>query len=211
MKRLFVQPRSEKITIDQGVYGKYDTPVPVSMALRHQWLGNDVLEFWRFSFQYGFEMTNHQRLKWSKDGEPEDMFDQQSSESSFLPRQEIWRHFFALVRARAFQAPVPNDSSFATVELPSPRPCEYPEDISEEIDVAKRCGKPYSNTVEADRFALSAESLQQSKIPVRVTAGFLRQSVFKAFFGYLGNSNGQKHTVVILPKTTATFRITANS
>ena len=175
------------------MYGKYDTPVPVSMALRQQWLGNDLLEFWRFSFQYGFEMTNHQRLKWSKDGEPEDLFDQQSSESSFLPRQEIWRHFFALVRARAFQAPVPNDSSFATAELPSPRQCEYPEDISEEIDVLKRCGKPYSNTVEADRFALSAESLQQSQIPVRVTAGFLRQSVFKAFFGYLWNSNSQTH------------------
>ncbi|CAG7947390.1 unnamed protein product [Penicillium salamii] len=193
MKRLFVQPRSEKITIDQGVYGKYDTPVPVSMALRQQWLRNDLLEFWRFSFQYGFEMTNHQRLKWSKDGEPEDLFDPQSSESSLFPRQDIWRHFFALVRARTFQAPALSDSSFATMELPSPRPCDYPEDISEEIDVAKRCGKPYSNTVEADRFALSAESLQQSQIPVRVTAGFLRQSVFKAFFGYLWNSNGQTH------------------
>jgi hypothetical protein len=193
MKRLFVQPLSEKITIDQGVYGKYDTPVPVSMALRQQWLGNDLLEFWRFSFQYGFEMTSHQRLKWSKDGDPDDLFDQQSSESSFLPKQEIWCHFFALVRTRAFQAPVLNDSSFATMELPYPRPCDYPEDISEEIDVAKRCGKPYSNTVEADRFALSAESLQQSQIPVRVTAGFLRQSVFKAFFGYLWDSNGQTH------------------
>ena len=70
MKRLFVQPRNEKITIDQGVYGKYDTQVPVSMALRQQWLGDDLLEFWRFSFQYGFEMTNHQRLKWSKDADP---------------------------------------------------------------------------------------------------------------------------------------------
>jgi hypothetical protein len=193
MKRLFAQPQSEKITIDQGVYGKYDTPVPVSMALRQQWLGNDLLEFWRFSFQYGFEMTNHQRLKWSKDSEPEPLFDQQSSESPSPPRQEIWRHFFALVRARAFQAPVPNDSSLATVELPSPRSCEYPEDMSEEIDVAKRCGKPYSNTVEADRFALSAESLHQSQTPARVTAGFLRQSVFKAFFGYLCSRNGQTH------------------
>ncbi|KZN90112.1 hypothetical protein EN45_002230 [Penicillium chrysogenum] len=45
MKRLFVQPRRGKITIDQGVYGKYDTPVPVSMALRQEWLGSDLLEF----------------------------------------------------------------------------------------------------------------------------------------------------------------------
>ncbi|KAJ5037747.1 hypothetical protein NUH16_011346 [Penicillium rubens] len=193
MKRLFVQPRSEKLTIDQGLYRKFHHPVPVSMELRQQWLGDDLLEFWRFSFQYGFELTHHQRLKWPKDPDPDDLFDPQSSESSFRPSQEIWHHFFALMRARSFQAPVPNDTSFATVELPSPKPCEYPEDTSEEIDVAKRCGKPYSNTVEADRFALSAESLQQSQNPVRVTAGFLRQSVFKAFFGYLWNSNGQTH------------------
>ena len=70
MKQLIVQPRNEKITIDQGVYEKYDTQVPVSMALRQQWLGDDLLEFWRFSFQYGFEMTNHQRLKWYKDADP---------------------------------------------------------------------------------------------------------------------------------------------
>ncbi|CAG8892999.1 unnamed protein product [Penicillium nalgiovense] len=174
MKRLFVQPRTEKITIDQGVYGKYDTPVPVSMALRQEWLGSDLLEFWRFSFQYGFEMTDHQRLKWPTDADPEDMLDRRSSGL-----------------ARCFQAPVTDDTSFATGELPSPRVCEYPEDLAEEIEVAKRCGKPYSNTVEADRFALSAESLRQSQASVRVTAGFLRQSVFKAFFGYLWNSNSQ--------------------
>jgi hypothetical protein len=191
MKRLFIQPRREKITIDQGVYGKYDTPVPVSMGLRQEWLGSDLLEFWRFSFQYGFEMTDHQRLKWPTDADPEDMLDRRSSGLSFPPKQEIWRHFFTLVRARGFQAPVTDDTSFATGELPSPRVCEYPEDLAEEIEVAKRCGKPYSNTVEADRFALSAESLRQSQASVRVTAGFLRQSVFKAFFGYLWNSNSQ--------------------
>ncbi|CAG8183516.1 unnamed protein product [Penicillium nalgiovense] len=191
MKRLFVQPPREKITIDQGVYGKYDTSVPVSTALRQEWLGSDLLEFWRFSFQYGFEMTDHQRLKWPTDADPEDMLDRRSSGLSFLPKQEIWRHFFTLVRARGFQAPITDDTSFATGELPSPRLCEYPEDLAEEIEVAKRCGKPYSNTVEADRFALSAESLRQSQASVRVTAGFLRQSVFKAFFGYLWNSNSQ--------------------
>ncbi|KZN94192.1 hypothetical protein EN45_043810 [Penicillium chrysogenum] len=177
MKRLFVQPRGDKITIDQGVYGKYDTPVPVSMALRQEWLGSDLLEFWRFSFQYGFEMTDHQRLKWPTDADPEDMLDRRSSGSSFLPKQEIWCHFFTLVRARGFQAPVTDDTSFATGELPSPRVCEFPEDLAEEIEVAKRCGKPYSNTVEADRFALSAETLRQSQASVRVTAGFLRHQM----------------------------------
>lgn len=190
MKRLFVRPRKEKMTIDQGVCGKYDTSIPLSMALRQQWLGDDLLEFWRFSFQYGFEMTDHQRLKGPKDAGPEGLLDRQSSEPTFLPKQELWRQFFTLMRARSFRAPVLDNTSVAMGELPSPRPCEYPEDVAEEIEVAKRCGKPYSNTVEADRFALSAESLHQSQTPIRVTAGFVRQAVFKAFFGYLRNSNG---------------------
>ncbi|CAG8882715.1 unnamed protein product [Penicillium nalgiovense] len=189
--KTFFKDRLYLEVAQSGVYGKYDTPVPVSMALRQEWLGSDLLEFWRFSFQYGFEMTDHQRLKWPTDADPEDMLDRRSSGSSFLPKQEIWRHFFTLVRARGFQAPVTDDTSFATGELPSPRVCEFPEDLAEEIEVAKRCGKPYSNTVEADRFALSAETLRQSQASVRVTAGFLRQSVFKAFFGYLWNSNSQ--------------------
>ncbi|CAG8249418.1 unnamed protein product, partial [Penicillium nalgiovense] len=75
MKRLFVRPRKSKITIDQGVYGKYDSPVPLSMALRQQWLGCDLLEFWRFSFQYGFEMTDHQRLKWPVDADTVNLLD----------------------------------------------------------------------------------------------------------------------------------------
>jgi hypothetical protein len=116
------------------------------------------------------------------------LFLPQSSGSSLLSKQELWRHFYTLIRTRGFRPPATDESSFATSELPSPRPCEYPEDSSEEIEVAKRCGKPYANTVEADRFALSAESLQQSQTPVRVTAGFLRQSVFKAFFSYLLDS-----------------------
>ncbi|CAG8086219.1 unnamed protein product [Penicillium nalgiovense] len=161
------------------------------MALRQQWLGSDLLEFWRFSFQYGFEMTDHQRLKWLVDADTENLLDGRSSGLSFPPKQEIWRHFFTLMRARGFQAPVTDDTSDATAELPSPTPCEYPEDISKEMEVAKRCGKPYSNTVETDLFALSAESLQQNQTWNRVTAGFLRRSVFKAFFGYLCNSNGQ--------------------
>ncbi|KAJ5522381.1 hypothetical protein N7527_006496 [Penicillium freii] len=63
------------------------------------------------------------------------------------------------------------DRPFFLRELPSSRVCEYLEDLAEEIEVAKRCGKPYSNTVEADRFALSVESLRQSQASVRVTAG----------------------------------------
>ena len=36
MKRLFVQLRSEKVTIDQGLYRKFHYPVPISMELRQR-------------------------------------------------------------------------------------------------------------------------------------------------------------------------------
>lgn len=183
MKRLFTQPRDVKITIDEGVCGMYDTAVPILQ--RQERLRPDLLEFWRFSFQYGFEMTDHRRRKSLKGPDIENTSDEHAFRSLPLDRSEISRHFFGMVRARGFKAPGTEDPSLPTVELPSPIPCDYPEDPLQEIDVTKRCGKPFTDTMEADRFALSMESLQQNWTTERVTAVFLQRSVFKAFFGYL--------------------------
>ncbi|KAJ5626379.1 hypothetical protein N7510_002688 [Penicillium lagena] len=186
MKRLFTQPRDMKITIDEGVCGVYDTAVPILQGQER--LRPDLLEFWRFSFQYGFEMTDHRRRKSLKGPDIENPSDQYAFRSLPIDRSDIWRHFFGIMRARGFKPPSTEDLSLPTVELPSPIPCDYPEDPSKEIDVAKRCGKPFTDTMEADRFALSAESLQQNRTMERVTAGFLQRSIFKAFFGYLMES-----------------------
>ncbi|KAJ5651613.1 uncharacterized protein N7484_005336 [Penicillium longicatenatum] len=55
------KPRDEKFTINTGVYSIFDTTIPIT--LRKERLRADLLEFWRFSFQYGFELTDHQRRK----------------------------------------------------------------------------------------------------------------------------------------------------
>ncbi|KAJ5460984.1 uncharacterized protein N7458_002536 [Penicillium daleae] len=56
--------------------------------------------------------------------------------------------------------------------------------LEEDVEVEKRSGKPFSSTVDVDRYALSAKSVQRSWT-TQVTAGFLRRSVFKAFVSFL--------------------------
>lgn len=188
MKRLFIQPRDEKFTIDTGVYSIFDTAIPIS--LRKERLRADLLEFWRFSFQYGFELTDHQRRKCLKSPDNEHTPDQDTDQAFPLHRSAMWRHFCGILRARGFQPPGSMTQSSPAIELPPLVPCDYPEDPSQEIDAAKRCGKPFVDTREADWYALSTESLQRPETATRVSAAFLRRWVFKAFFGYLIDRDG---------------------
>jgi hypothetical protein len=60
-----------------------------------------------------------------------------------------------------------------------------------EVPIKRRNGKPYTDSIVIDHFALSAEALEQTWTFLRVTAGFLRQSAFFMFFRYLaGLRNG---------------------
>ncbi|KAJ5533377.1 hypothetical protein N7494_009929 [Penicillium frequentans] len=193
MKRLFIQPRDEKFTIDTGVYSIFDTAIPI--LLRKERLRADLLEFWRFSFQYGFELTDHQRRKYLKSRKNEHTPDQEVDCSFPLHRSDMWRHFCGILTARGFRPPGSMTQSSPMIELPPLVPCDYPEDPSQEIDAAKRCGKPFVDTREADWYALSTESLQQPETSTRVSAAFLRRWVFKAFFGYLIDSAGSDTSV----------------
>ncbi|KAJ6016578.1 hypothetical protein N7540_011169 [Penicillium herquei] len=178
MKQLAPPPvRDQRLTIDEGICQIYDTAVPIPHSLRAHYLRENLMEFWRFSFQYGFEMTEHQRLK-ATDGH--DM-----SQPSTVSESDLWRHLYANLRSRGFRVPGAGDPAEPESELPPLILCDYPEDTAEEVEVEKRCGKPFSNTVDADRFALSSESLQRTSGATRVTAGFLRKWAFRAFFGYL--------------------------
>ncbi|KAJ5651612.1 uncharacterized protein N7484_005335 [Penicillium longicatenatum] len=62
----------------------------------------------------------------------------------------MWRHFCGILRARGFQPPGSMTQSSPAIELPRLVPCDYPEDPSQEIDAAKRCGKPFADTRQAD-------------------------------------------------------------
>ena len=186
MKQLFQQPShvDDKVTIDDGVFRLWDIDSMLDTETRKSRFRMHMLELWRFSFQYGFEMTDWKRLKLPSGSASRSSSSQQHS--VHLPsRIHIWGHFYRVMMARGFQIPTHVDLSVLPAAFPSEIPCEYPEDESEEIAVKKRSGKPSIDTVEADRYALSAASLQERRTPTRVTSGFLRQSVFKAFFSYL--------------------------
>lgn len=185
MKQLYPADPQRPLTVDQRVCELFDTPLPVTYAISQQMLGRDLLEFWRFSFQYGFELTDHQRRKAldkaSREPTPSLVFE----ESAAPDKIHIWGHFCQIIQSRGFRPP-PRFVSAPRTRLPDPDACDFPDiGLEEDIEVEKRSGKPFSNTVDADRHALSAESLQRSWTTPQVTAGFLRRSVFKAFFSYL--------------------------
>jgi hypothetical protein len=185
MKQLYPADPHRQLTVDQRVSELFDTPLPVLYTMSQQRLGHDLLEFWRFSFQYGFELTDHQRrkalVKASRESTPSLVFEEPGPPD----RMHIWGHFCQIIQSRGFRPPTRFDFVPRT-RLPDPVACDFPEiGLEKDVEVEKRSGKPFSNTVEADRYALSAESLRQSWTTPQVTAGFLRRSVFKAFFSYL--------------------------
>ena len=79
-----------------------------------------------------------------------------------------------------------DDLETATLEIPLPVPSAFPPEQDEDMDLEQRCGKPFTDSIEADRYALSLESLSSPTTGTRVSAVSVRQSVFRAFFfGYL--------------------------
>lgn len=191
MKQVCMPVQGSMTTIDAAVRSLWDTAVPMTDSMREECLKPDLLEFWRFSFQYGFEMTDHSRLK-SDQLDSGEQPSSNESESRIPSKSELWAHFYALMRARGFKPRDGNRVAAPATTLPAPAPCEYPSDPTEEIEPHKRCGKPYDVSAAADRFALSASSVRQPLVPGRVTAGVLRRAVFDAFFGYL-RSTGAGH------------------
>ncbi|KAJ5766704.1 uncharacterized protein N7511_004320 [Penicillium nucicola] len=97
--------------------------------------------------------------------------------------QDLEHHFLWLAHQRGFKVPA---DELQYVELPRVIPGDFPPDNEDDKDVSveRRSGKPFTDSVNADRFALSRCSLQSTSDFDRVSAGFVRRSVFKAFFDY---------------------------
>jgi hypothetical protein len=185
MKQLYSPDPQRPLTVDQRVCELFDTGLPVPSTISQQMLGRDLLEFWRFSFQYGFELTDHPRRKalnkTSRESTPSLVLEQ----SAVPDKMRIWGHFCQIIQSRGFRPPTRFVSSPRT-RLPDLNACDFPDiGLEEDVEVDKRSGKPFSNTIDVDRHALSAESLRRSWTTPQVTTGFLRRSVFKAFFSYL--------------------------
>lgn len=185
MQQLVVPDPHRKVTIDERIYDQFNTHIPLTTSYQHETLKADLWEFWRISFQYGFEMTEHQRRvspSRARHQSPPDI-----SQPSTEERALLWQHFICLVQQRGCQVPdhlsVLANLSQNLPPLLQPQPVSLETEM--EVPVKRRSGKPYADSIRADRFALSAEALQQTWTFPRVTAGFLRQSVFFMFFGYL--------------------------
>lgn len=185
MQQLFIPDPQRKITIDEGVGEQWGTAVPMPIPYRQQMIRSDLYELWRFSFQYGFEMTDHQRcVNRPKPGDQRPSITSMAPRPATIDRSVLWQHFFWLARQRNIWPPSADGFQVQEADLPAPMPCDYPEN-NEEIPITRRCGKPFTDSVDADRYALARESLEQAWNTPRVTAGFVSRSIFLAFFGYL--------------------------
>jgi hypothetical protein len=147
-------------------------------------------DLWRFSLQFAFEMTtqkdHHRRV-------PRKVEDIERAQEFGLHEIHLTEmapslrlHFFGLARSYGIHPPVTvDDLETVTLEIPLPVPSDFPPEQDKDIDLERRCGKPFTDSIEADRYALSFESLSRPTTRTRVSAVSVRQSVFCAFFGYL--------------------------
>lgn len=186
LQRICIPDPQRKLTIDEELGEQYDTAVPVLASDRQYRIRSQLFEFWRFSFQYGFDMTNHQRRIPRTESRIQRTEVLGLTESQNTPdRLNLWQRLFWLASESRFRIPSVDGTSGHPAELPPLIPCDYPESVEEELPVERRCGKPYTDSVDADRFALSREALERPRAEFRVTSGFAQRSVFLAFFRYL--------------------------
>ncbi|KAJ6105178.1 hypothetical protein N7523_010252 [Penicillium sp. IBT 18751x] len=145
-------------------------------------------DLWRFSVQYAFEMTKqrgqHRRaLRKDRDIERAHRLELiENRDDGFS--SNIRLNFLSLARRHGFNVP-DDDNQTQPVDLPPLVPCDFPQEADEDVDLERRCGKPFEDTVRADRYALSREALLSLDSASQVSAVFVRQSVFRAFFSYL--------------------------
>lgn len=193
MRQLCLAPPEGKITIDKVLRSQCRgfTYGLISRSYWEQAVQNEQLQdLWRFSFQYAFELTpkrdHHRRVPRTNRDKERAFTISVNEEINGVSSLLILHHLLMLARYYDFDVPLSEaDLLGEASELPSPYPCDFPPNDNEEVETERRSGKPFTDSVHADRFALSRESLRQSWDCRRVSAGFVRRSVFRAFFSYL--------------------------
>ncbi|KAJ5449519.1 uncharacterized protein N7458_005968 [Penicillium daleae] len=144
---------------------------------------------WRFSHQFAFELTTQKDHHRRVPRKMEDIERAQEYGLHEIPIAEMVPslrfHFFGLARLHGIHPSVSvDDTERAISEIPLQVQSDFPLEEDQDVDLERRCGKPFTDSIEADRYALS-ESLAHPTIQVRVSAVSVRQSVFNAFFSYL--------------------------
>lgn len=195
MRNLCLAPPKGNNTIDKVLKSQYGGFVPglISRPYWEQTVRNDQLrDLWRFSLQYAFELTpkrdHHRRVPRKNKDKERAFFTSVSEEINGVSPLLLLHHFFMLARSYGFQVPISEADQLSEAgALPRPLPCDFPPGDEEDVEIERRSGKPFTDSVHADRFALSRESLRRNEESQRISAGFVRRSVFRAFFSYLNS------------------------
>lgn len=177
MKELYEPPTHIKMTVDACVATCLSPSA--NIADDRQKLTQGLWELWRFSMQYGFEMTSHHRLKprGRAQAEKKSANKGQPLVSEAVPASSIlWSHFAGIARQTGFHsaqitALQPRLTSLPTLNMPEVA----------EVSIHRRCGKPYIGSVFEDHWALSREALLSQSPRHAVTTAVVRQSIFSAF------------------------------
>jgi hypothetical protein len=200
--------KDSQVTVDEGLGEQYDITLSVIISDRQHRIRSELFEFWRFSFQYGFEMTDHKRLvSQTKSRTPHAVTPGWTETQNSTERLKLWQHLYWLARQSGFCTAFVDGTNSQPAELPPLVPCDYPESIEDELPINRRYGKPDTDSVYADRFDLSREALERPWDCSRVTAGFARRSDFLAFSIIFKMSLKSKIFQTIFPKQTTLLQL----
>ncbi|GKZ98425.1 hypothetical protein AnigIFM59636_003022 [Aspergillus niger] len=195
MKALLLPPedlgskKTKKITIDCELGTQHRADGSVSLRETRLQVRRGLHELWRFSFQYGLDMTEVARRQPHKRKKACSSYPVPNCSTS-IDRMALWRHFFWLADQHGFQIPAIAEFVPRRASLPTPQIPEGLGSTQQDDAVNRRCGIPYADTVDADRFALEGDRLWQPWESPQVTGVFFRRSQFQTFFRYLWDGNG---------------------
>lgn len=132
---------------------------------------------WRFSHQFAFELTTQKDHHRRVPRKMEDIERAQEYGLHEIPIAEMVPslrfHFFGLARLHGIHPSVSvDDTERAISEIPLQVQSDFPPEEDQDVDLERRCGKPFTDSIEADRYALSFESLAHPTYPSTCQRGF---------------------------------------
>lgn len=191
MRKLCLSPPGRGDSIDKVLlshcfrhFNAPDSPISQVESSKQK-----LLDLWRFSSQYAFELTDkkdHYRRVPRKIEDVERAIRLDLDRESQLDSSLLLRQLLSLAYNYGFEVPI--DVQFNEPETLPDRPSFFPPHSLKDVSLERRYGKPFTDSVEADRFALSRISLSQTWMDARVSTGFVRRCVFFNFFSYLSES-----------------------
>ncbi|KAL7649007.1 hypothetical protein ACMYSQ_012585 [Aspergillus niger] len=143
--------KTKKITIDCVLGAQHRTDASVSLRETRLQVRRGLHELWRFSFQYGLDMTEVARRQPHKKKKACSSYPV-PNRSTLIDRMALWRHFFWLADQHGFQIPAIAEFVPRRASLPTPQIPEGLGSTQQDDAVNRRCGIPYADTVDADRF-----------------------------------------------------------